>query len=276
MIIFVLICIVIVYCIVAAYTKRLKYDNFVLISGGIKSGKSMLSTKIVFKELYKRQFVWRIKCFFCKIFKKTLPEKPLLYSNVPIGRPDKDEYVPLDEDILFCRKRYSYRSVIYVSEASLLAGSKDIYDEFVNDYLLHEHKLFAHKTRGGLLIYDTQSPMDIHYTAKRSLSTYFYIYKHYKYPFFSVLKLREQVLIDGDHSSTIEMYDPDDAKHDGNKPLYTYIIFHKWWKYYDRYCYSALYDHLPVADDVVKTPKYRKTKTVLRYKTILQQNKKNK
>lgn len=262
----ILICALVVFVVVQSYLKRLKYGNLMLITGGVKTGKTELCVREVFKQ-YKRQlWKWRFSCIKAFIKREKKPEKPLIYSNMPIGRNGKDSYVPLTIDLITRKKRFRYGSVVYFNEISFLAGSKDIRDEDINDILLQFYKLCAHETRGGYFIIDTQSPMDMHYTIKRSLSTYYNIVRRQNLFFnlFSILWLREQTLVDGEHSQAIDNTDPDDAKHDGLKPLYAHIINNKWWKYYDRYAYSVLTDNLPVADDLVKVTKNKKITGLVR------------
>lgn len=254
----------IVWIMVASYAKRLRYGNLTLVTGGVKTGKTELCVKMVFTQ-YKRQLrKWRWKCFKCWLFRKPKPEKPLIYSNMPIGKAKKHSYVPLTLSLIKREERFAYGSVVYFNEVSFLAGSKDIRDEDINDILLQLFKLCAHETKGGYFIIDTQSPMDMHYTIKRSLSTYYNIVRRTTLPFISFLWLREQVLVDGEHSQAIDNTDPDDAKHEGNKPLYFLPLLNRWWKYYDRYAYSVLTDHLPVANNAIKVTKNKKVTGLVR------------
>lgn len=245
--------------------KPLRYGNLTLVTGGVKTGKTELCVKMVISRYRKHLFKYRVKCFFRRIFKKPLPEKPLVYSNMPIGKKGF-EYVPLTLDLIKRNERFAYGSIVYFNEISFLAGSKDIKDENINDILLQLFKLCAHETKGGYFIIDTQSPMDMHYTIKRSLSTYYNIVRRTTLPFVSFLWIREMTLVDGEHSDTVQNEDPDDAKHDGKKILYCMPLLNRWWKYYDRYAYSALTDHLPVATDTIKVTEDKKVRNLVRLK----------
>ena len=261
--------VLILFIMYSSYIKKLRYGNLSLVTGGVKMGKTQLSVIMVFTQYKKQLWKWRFRCLKAWMKRKPKPEKPLIYSNMPIGRANKDYYVPLTLKLLKREERFRYGSVIYFNEVSLLAGSKDIRDEEINDNLLQLFKLCAHETQGGYFILDTQSPMDCHYTAKRSLSTYYNIIRRSNYFFntFSILWIREQILVDGEHSDTVDNTDPDDAKHDGNKPLYALFVFNrKWWKRYDQYAYSVLTDHLPVADNLVKVTKNKKISGLVRLK----------
>lgn len=249
-IVILLIVTVIVAIFVASRVKRLRYGNLTLITGGVKTGKTQLSVCLAVKQ-YKRQLAkWRKACRRARRRFEPMPEKPLLYSNMPIGRRG-DSYAPLTIDLVTLRKRFVPGSVVYYNEASLIAGSKDIKDEELNDHLLKFFKLCAHFTMGYVFL-DTQSPHDCHYTIKRSLSTYFTIYRRLTLPFVSLLWLRENMLVDGDNTVAIEaQYDPQDSVLEGGKPMYFRVIRNKWWKYYDQYAYFSLVEHLPVENGTV-------------------------
>lgn len=222
-----------------------KCGNLTLITGGIKTGKSMLSVRMVYKT-WKKQCL-RVKIFNflhrlfpkSKKFNKSLP-KPLIYSNVPLNLP----YVPLTQELLERRERFVYGSVCYLCEASLVADSMSFKDIYANEQLLLLIKLFAHETKGGSIFLDTQSVSDLHYGFKRNLSSYFYIHHNIKLPFFVLLYVREMKYSDdGSAVNTIE----DDLE----TGLQWVLVPKKTWKLYDRYCYSVLTDHLPVYDTVV-------------------------
>ena len=258
---------VIFWVCVLSYIKRLKYGNLTLISGGVKTGKTMLSVCLVRKQ-YKRQMrKWRRACRKARRKFKPLPEEPLIYSNMPL----KCDYSPLTLDLITGKERFRYGSVVYFNEMSLIAGSKDIKSEVLNDWLLRFFKLCAHETRGGYFIIDTQSPQDMHYTLKRSLSTYYFISKKIWLPFFNIIFLRENLLVDGENTVAVDTQtDPQDTIAEGGKKWYFRFISHRWWKYYDQYAYSSLTDDLPVADAVIQgTPETLKVRFLVRCKDVL-------
>lgn len=259
------------------YLKPIRnVGNLSLITGGVKTGKSQLAVAIVFIKYRWQLIKYHFQRFF-NLFRKNKRylEKPLIYSNVPIGRAGKDVYVPLTHDLIERKERFRFGSVAYICEVSVVNGSKDIYNEPLNDDLNFLYKLCAHELHGGFIVLDTQSPMDCHYAVKRSLSTYYHIYRRRDFFFktFSLLYVREKELIDGDHSQAIENFDPDDYKHDGKKVLYVIpMLNRKWWRRYDRYAYSSLTDDLPVNDHVVKVTKNKKAgkaEDLIRAKNII-------
>lgn len=250
------------------WMKRLRYGNLTLVTGGVKSGKTQLTVCLAIKTYRKQLAKWRRECRKARRRYEPMPEKPLLYSNMPIGRKG-DKYAPLTLDLVTCKERFRYGSVIYYNEASLIAGSKDIKDEELNDHLLKFFKLIAHYTMGGYLFLDTQSPQDVHYTVKRSLSTYYDIWRRVTLPFVSLLWIRENKLVDGENTVAIDtQIDPQDSIADGGKRQYFRFVRNKWWKYYDQYAYSCQVSDLPVADEQVIVTNDKKVYSLIRCRNI--------
>ena len=213
-----------------------KIGSLTLISGGVKTGKSTFSVALAIREYKARLRKTKFKNFFRKLFKKSTLELPCLYSNVPLALP----YV-----LLLRKKRFVYGSVVYCQEASLVADSQLIKDMNVNNLLLLFNKLFGHSTKGGCLIYDTQTISDLHYSIKRSLSEYFYIHHLVKWiPGFLVAYVIENRYSE-DGSIVL------DGSKDVEDTLKRVIIPKKTWKYFDCYCYSVLTDNLPVEKTIV-------------------------
>lgn len=265
---------VIVAVCVAVYLKRLRYGNLTLVSGGVKTGKTELCVALCLKQYRKQLRKWRKACRKARKRYEPLPEKPLLYSNMPIGK-NGFEYAPLTLDLITRKKRFRYGSVVYFNEVSFIAGSKDIKDDQLNDSLLQLFKLCAHETKGGYFFLDTQSPQDMHYTVKRSLSTYYYIYRRLTLPFVSLLWMRENILVDGENTVAIDtQVDTQDGLAEGGKKMYFRPILNKWWKYYDQYAYSALTDDLPV-EDITKSSRHKKVDVLTRCKDIIKEFKKH-
>ena len=259
---------VIITIVVASHFKRLRYGNLVLVTGGVKTGKTQLSVALAVKQYRKQLVKWRRACRKARRRYEPLPEKPLLYSNMPIGRVG-DGYAPLTLELVTCQKRFRWGSVVYYNEASLIAGSKDIKDEVLNDHLLKFFKLCAHFTMGGYVFLDTQSPADCHYTVKRSLSTAYDIWYRVTLPFVSLIWLREMKIVDGDSTIAIDtQIDPQDSVLDGGRKKYFRLIRNKWWKYYDQYAYSAQVEHLPVGADIVNVTRDKKVRSLVRCRDI--------
>ena len=233
-----------------------KIGAMCLISGGVKTGKSTLSVALTYFSEYKaRHRRWKFRKFFQKLFKRPIDEEPLIYSNIPLAVP----YVELTEDLILRKKRFSYGSVIYVCEASLLADSQMIKNMDLNERLLLFNKLIGHELKGGCIIYDTQSIADVHYSIKRCLSEYFYVHHLVKWiPFFLVAYIREDRYSEDGSIVTI-------SDKDVEQTLTRVIIPKKTWKLFDCYCYSSLTDELPVENTVVVAEDL-KVKKILSFK----------
>lgn len=235
----------------------------VLVTGGVKTGKTTLSVRLVYKTWKKQVLKVRIQNALLSVFKflgfkkfKDVEKKPLplIYSNIPIDMP----YVPLTQKLIRREERFVYGSVIYVCESSLLADSMSFKDEYVNEQLLLLNKLIGHETKGGYLFYDTQAIGDNHFSIKRCLSTYFYIHHAKKIPFFILMYVRE--LKYNDDNSAVNTFDED-----VEESLKLVVVPKSTWKKFDCYCYSALTDHLPVNDKVVK-PTSLKAHNIITFK----------
>lgn len=241
MAILLLILVLIVFVIITRKFKKPKIACVALVTGGVKAGKSTFSLALALSK-YKSQ-VRKVKFanFFRRLFRREPLEKPLLYSNVPLAC----DYVPLTDDLLLRKQRFVYRSVIYAQEASLIADSQLIKNLDINQRLLLFNKLIGHETKGGYLVYDTQSINDNHYAVKRCLSEFFYVHDTIKFlPFVLLVHVRE--LRYSDDSQELNIYDSDIED-----SLKTVMISKRVWKKFDAFCYSILTDHLPVADKII-------------------------
>lgn len=210
--------------------KRLKLDNVVLINGGVKSGKTTLAVALAIKEYRKAYIIWFIK----HIFKKHI-EKPLLYSNIPL----KAKYVPLTKELIERKKRFNYKSVVILSESSLVIDSMYFKDGLVNEEVSLFIKLFGHETRGGKLFIETQALNDNHYAIKRGISRYVWIHSLIKViPFILVYRVREMAYTENSDNVT-------NVFNEDTENTIKYIFLSKRvWKKFDCYCYSYLTDNL--------------------------------
>lgn len=220
--------------------KAPKVNCMSLVTGGVKSGKSTFAVYLAIQNYKRSHRVWKIRSYFQKLLQRKVDEEPLLYSNIPLGVP----YVKLTDDLITQKKRFRYRSVVYVNEASLLADSQLYKNMEINERLMMFNKLFGHETRGGYIIYDTQAIVDLHYSIKRCISEYFYIHHLEKHiPFLLLAKVREERY--SEDGNIINNYN-DDIEDSLKKVLMTKRV----WKKFDAYCFSFLTDALPVEDRV--------------------------
>lgn len=209
-----------------------KIGSVALVTGGVKTGKTTLSVRLALKCYRSELLRYYIARY---VFFDRKREKPLLYSNIPLAC----KYVPVTRDLLLRNVRPAYKSVILLSEASLVADSQLIKDKVINQKLLEFFKLVGHETRGGRVILDTQSISDLHYSIKRCLSEYIYIHHIIKsLPFFILAYVREDRY--SEDGSVISAYTAD-----VEETLTRVLIPKSVWKKFDCYCYSAITDDLP-------------------------------
>ena len=245
--------------------KRIKslspLGTITVCTGAVKTGKSSLAVYLAIKSYKKALRAWR----FSSMFKNV--EQPLLYSNIPLAC----EYVPVTTDILLRKQRIVPKSVMLLDEASLVADSQLIKDNQINLNLLAFFKLFGHSSHGGTLILDTQSISDLHYSCKRTLQNYIYIYKTRSLPFFLVMDVLEQRY--SDDGTVISAQNSDITEN-----LKHVIVPKSVWKKFDCYTYSVLTDNLPIANKKV-VPKTLKSTNIPSFRdwshTIPVEEKKN-
>ena len=225
--------------------KIIKTPSVALVTGGVKTGKSLLCVYLALKEYKRRYRKW---WFSTHIFKKKI-EMPLFYTNATIsfGNLKRKKPHKLDKnirrvtlDLLLRSKRFNYGSVIYAQECSLLADNMDYNDKERNVELSLFNKLIAHETRGGCIYYDTQSVLDAHYSIKRVCSTFNFIEKSYNFLLFHILYVREMV----NQENGVNVF-TDDVETTTRKVLIPFWYHNK----YDRYEFSYLTDDLDVSED---------------------------
>lgn len=214
-----------------------KVGAMAMVTGGVKSGKSTFSFHLAYRQFKRNLRGVKIRNWFRKIFGMTnFEELPLFYTTIPCSIP----HVLITEDLLMREKRFRYKSVIWVDEASLVADSQYYQNVNINDRLLLFNKLIGHETRGGMIVYNTQSCGDLHYSIKRCLSEVFYVHSTFKWiPFFLVVTLREERY--NEDGLVVNSYDED-----VEEKLKRVIIPKSVWKKFDCYCYSVHTDDLEV------------------------------
>ena len=239
-----------------------------MVDGGVKTGKSLVTVMLAVKQYRRNVIKAHIRNFFKRIInafrklrnfgklkrgKKCKPylkydEMPMLYSNMPLYNV---KYNALNMDVLLWNVRIPHKSVVIIDEATLLADSmtgmmkskemKERFDE-INEVLTLFLKTYGHQTHGGACFYNSQQVIDLHFAFKRCTSTYLFVAKNRKFPFFCLLDVRELVHDEtGDVMNTIEK----DVDVD-NKPLF---VSKRWYKYYDRYYLDVLTKRLPLYVD---------------------------
>lgn len=235
-IILLIVVVLVALVLIRKHFKRLVLPNVFLITGAVKSGKTLLSVHLAIKQYKKELRRYYFRRFFFAMFGKTVPneEKPMLYSNIPLA---KTMYNPLTSDIVLRKVRIPNKSVVLIDEASLLADSMLFNNKDINNSLMAFVKLFAHYSHNGMLIIDTQAVSDLHFAFKRCMSSYLYIYERVKFPFITVMRVREMLY--SEDNSLVSTSTEDFAL-----TLRNIFIFNSSYRKYDSCCYSIFTDHL--------------------------------
>lgn len=238
-----------------------------LITGAPKTGKSTLAIYLTLKKYKSNLWLWRFDWLKAKILKRDLPRRPCIYSNIPLDLERKKKnkkfiYQPLTKDMLTRKVKFIDRSCVYIGEFSLVADSMSIKDSLINEELLLFIKLFGHELRGNLFI-DTQAISDCHYSVKRCLSSYLWITKCFKIPFFVGVKCRELMYSYDNNMVNVNNDDIDNADK-------FFLIPKSIWKKFDYRCYSKFTDDLeePFVETTINTLKCDNIVSFKKYKSI--------
>lgn len=244
----ILICIILFF--INKFLSKYKYPKIGAIGvfvGGVKSGKSAISVGTAISYYKKAKRKWKIQKALIKVvnkFKKNkyeYPEEPLLYSSIPLkGVP----YTELTREHLLRQKRFNYKSIVLLDEASLIADSQLIKDKEINTQLLLFFKLFGHETHGGKCIINTHCISDLHYALKRTTSDYFYIHHLSVNPLFTVTYLREERY--SEDGTTVNTYNED-----VEQSLKKCIMLKNIYKKYDPFTFSILTDDLKTENKTI-------------------------
>lgn len=260
MAIIIIILAVVGFIIYRKFFKTVVHGNMVCVTGGVKSGKTTFSFWLAYRTYKRNLRAVKLRNFVRRCLnalrKKPLPleELPLFYTVIPVSVP----HVLITDELMLRLNRFAYKSVIWIDEASLFADSQNYKNAFINKQLNMLNKLIAHETKGGTIIYNTQSISDLHYSIRRCLSEIYYVHTTTKWlPFMLVASVREERYSE-DGMSTNEYNE------DLTDTLKRVIMPKSVWKKFDCYCYSALTDNYDcyIIQNQTKTLKAKKIITL--------------
>lgn len=225
--------------------KHLTTNCIALFTGAPKTVKDGLCCKESMHDYRHKHRIWRIRTFFQKLFKKELDEEPLFYTNAVCSfkslkakKPHKlDKNIrAITQDLLLRRKRFNYKSVMWITEASLFADNMFYNDQDKNVQLALFCKLFGHETKGGSCYLSTQNTQDLHYAFKRVCCNFYFNQKKVNFlNLFCIVYTREMISNDlGANNFT------DDLDTTTRKVLVPFWVF----KRYNPYQFSVLTDDL--------------------------------
>lgn len=236
--------------------KKIRVSAIYFISGAVKTGKSAMMVWLGIREYIKKLINFYIRSLLIKElvyftlhrsnrinYAYSSMRKPILITNMPLRYI---RWYPFTSDILLRKCRIPNQSVLLLDETSLIADSQLIKNMDINKKLLTFYKLWGHYSHGGTLICNSQAWSDNHYSLKRCMSRYLYIYNSTKLPLVSWFKVKE--LAYSEDNSMVNMNTND---MENNGLVHTFIpniIF----KLYDKFYLSAFTDDLVFYDGDAK------------------------
>lgn len=236
-----------------------QYDTILAFSGGLGSGKSLLSVKESIKLLnVNRRKVrkYNKKEYYKKMFKKDykpnyLPE-PLLYSNIPIRISKKEYSVQITDEMLLLNERQRPLSITYMDEFSSYINqfqfknpNVDVLDEYFRFYRQY---MGVNGVGSGYLIVCDQCSNMLECHLRYRINTVFNL-MHFKkrFHFFYTVQCRNITI-----SDDIKSIEDKNAEEVGKTILGMFPLR----KQYDTYCYNQRYVTVPYG----KIQRYTKLK----------------
>lgn len=228
---------IVLWKVLRSYRLR-THDTIVAFTGGLGSGKSLLSVQTAIKLLKKqrRKVKWKNK--FRK--KNNRKPEPLLYSSIPVKISRVEKAVILTERHLLLEDKLVEGSVIFLDEIGSFcsqfdfkAKNADVFDEFV--------RFFRHYTKGGYFVCNDQCSENIVLQVRRRINTVYNLMGFRRwFGIFYTVKVRNISI--SEEIKTIETEDREDNMTSlfGILPLY---------RRYDTYCYAPRYGYVDSGND---------------------------
>ncbi|MGM9645950.1 MAG: hypothetical protein ACI3XS_04620 [Eubacteriales bacterium] len=246
----ILLILVIVFLIVKPYF--IHYDTVLLFTGGLGSGKSLVSSGFAIKLLKKNRL--KVKMYNLLPWHKYKKPKPLLYSSIPFRVSRKEWATQLTKEHMLLQASVVPKSVLFCDEISLFLDQMTV--KFpASDNVEEFATLFRHYTQGGYLIMNTQNSNKVNFHFRYCVNEALNLMHFKKWlpflPLFYTVRVRNISL--ADDIKTIE---------EGNKEDNMRIMFGLMplgFKHYDTYCYSDRYRTVPERHDKI----YRRLKSCL-------------
>ncbi len=248
--IFLIALIVIILFIIFIKPYFIQYDTFLLFTGGLGSGKSLVSAGIALKLLMRN----RLKVWWYNLmpWHREKKPKPLLYSSIPFRISKHEWATQLTASHMLMTAQISPMSVVFVDEISLFLDQMTIKfpaSENVEEFAT----LFRHYTKGGYLVMNTQNSNKVNFHFRYCVNEALNLMHFKKWlpflPLFYTVRVRNISL--ADDIKTIEH----DNKEDNMRLMFGLMPL--FFKHYDTHCFSERYRTVPARKEKV----YSKLKT---------------
>lgn len=237
-----------IFYFVIRYTLKHKVETITSYTGGLGSGKTLLSVDKALSLYRKNLRRWKRKKWLYHVLhidQKFTDEEPILLSNIPI-KIGKGKYcVRLKKEHLLLQERIPQKSVILLDEIGSFASQFDynqknvivVFDEFV--------RFFRHYVNGYIVCND-QCSENINLVIRRrinkitNLSNCFVIF-HLCFYYSRQINISEEIkTVDSSQGNKSNQNDTQDNMNFSFK-----FVFNK--NAYDSRCYSVRYDSVPEA-----------------------------
>lgn len=260
MFILILLALIVLTCfvvyIVIRHRLKHKIETITAYTGGLGSGKTLLSVcmvrKLRRKLNFKYRFLAKLKYNFKRyvLFWKKLPKRTFnkicVFSNIPILLNKRlNEYsFKLTYKHLLLQEELPLHSIVFIDEVGAWASQFDfnqdnvikVFDEFV--------RLYRHYTQGGYLIVNDQCSENINLTIRRrinivhNLSNCLVFFKRFCFYFDRQINISEEIkTIDTSQGGQ-------EADTQDNKALRFKFLPPK---SFDTYCYKGRYKFVPIS-----------------------------
>lgn len=248
--IYIAIIIAIILFVIIVKPYFIHYDTVILFTGGLGSGKSLVSSQLAYRLLKRNRLkVW---WYNIKPWHRVKKPKPLMYSSIPFRISRKEWATQLTASHMLMTAHITPMSVVFVDEISLFLDQMTIKfpaSENVEEFAT----LFRHYTKGGYLVMNTQNSNKVNFHFRYCVNEALNLMHFKKWlpflPLFYTVKVRNISL--ADDIKTIE----EGNKEDNMSTLFGLMpIF---CKRYDTYCFSERYRTVPKREDKI----YHKYKT---------------
>lgn len=226
------------------------YDTVISFTGGLGSGKSLISTQMAVRLLKKNRWKVRFHNWKHPFNKSKHIARPVLYSSIPLRVSRKEWALQLREEHLTLQERLPEKCIVFIDEIDSYASQFDYklpniiqnFDEFT--------RFFRHYTKGGYLVCNTQATDNLVLQIRRRMNSVFNL-MHFKKWFFIFYTVKIRNITLSEEIKTIEEEDAEDnmSVKFGILPVFC--------RRYDTYCYSGRYETVPYGKEYV----YRKLKT---------------
>lgn len=249
----VLVALLIVIFIVKPYF--IHYDTVICFTGGLGSGKSLISTQMAVKLLKKNRL--KVKIHNLLHPRKKRP-KPMLYSSIPLRISRKEWALQLRPEHLILQEKLPERCVVFLDEIDSFASQFQFKEPNIIQNFDEFCRFYRHYTKGGYLVCNTQCTDNLVLQVRRRMNTVFNL-MHFKKWFWVFYTVKVRNISISEEIKTIETEDVEDNMSTlfGFLPIFC--------RRYDTYCYSGRYETVPCAQEY--TFKRLKTNKVIKSPT---------